>query len=60
MVAYNGYENGQPPAILYEVNGSSDDWMYGEQTSKPKILAMTPEVAQQDFGQHKQKFFLLR
>jgi carboxypeptidase T len=44
MVGYNGYENGQPPIILYEVNGSSDDWMYGDQISKPKIFAMTPEV----------------
>lgn len=25
-------------------NGVSDDWMYGEQESKPKIFAMTPEV----------------
>lgn len=30
--------------VGYVVNGSSDDWMYGEQTIKPKILAMTPEV----------------
>ena len=44
MVAYNGYVNGQPPQILYTVNGSTDDWMYGEQTTKPKVFAMTPEV----------------
>lgn len=30
--------------VEYVVNGSSDDWMYGEQTSKGKILAMTPEA----------------
>jgi hypothetical protein len=24
-------------------NGDSDDWMYGEQSLKPKIFAMTPE-----------------
>jgi carboxypeptidase T len=30
--------------VGYTVNGDSDDWMYGEETSKPKILAMTPEV----------------
>lgn len=30
--------------VNYVVNGDSDDWMYGEQTSKPKILAMTPEA----------------
>jgi len=28
----------------YEVNGSSDDWMYGEQTEKPKCIAFSPEV----------------
>jgi carboxypeptidase T len=30
--------------VGYVVNGDSDDWMYGEQTTKPKILAMTPEA----------------
>ena len=30
--------------VGYTVNGDSDDWMYGEETSKGKILAMTPEV----------------
>ncbi|MBK7817517.1 MAG: immune inhibitor A [Sphingobacteriaceae bacterium] len=30
--------------VNYVVNGDSDDWMYGEQSSKPKILAMTPEA----------------
>jgi hypothetical protein len=29
--------------VNYNVNGTSDDWMYGEQSTKPKILAMTPE-----------------
>lgn len=30
--------------LNYVSNGTSDDWMYGEQQSKPKILAMTPEA----------------
>ncbi len=30
--------------VAYVTNGDSDDWMYGEQTSKPKILSMTPEA----------------
>ena len=30
--------------VNYVVNGGSDDWMYGEQQSKPKIIAMTPEA----------------
>ena len=30
--------------VGYTVNGDSDDWMYGEDESKPSILSMTPEV----------------
>jgi len=30
--------------VGYTVNGTSDDWMYGEQTTKNKIYSMTPEV----------------
>ena len=59
MVAYNGYENGQPPVILYDVNGSADDWMYGEQTSKPKIFAMTPEVGSTGFWPSQSEIFPL-
>ncbi|OGU69641.1 MAG: hypothetical protein A2W30_03965 [Ignavibacteria bacterium RBG_16_36_9] len=59
MVAYNGYENGQPPVILYEVNGSSDDWMYGEQSTKPKIFAMTPEVGSTGFWPTQAEIFPL-
>ncbi|MBK7631579.1 MAG: immune inhibitor A [Ignavibacteriales bacterium] len=59
MVAYNGYENGQPPVILYDVNGSTDDWMYGEQTSKPKILSMTPEVGSTGFWPTQAEIFPL-
>lgn len=30
--------------VQYVTNGDSDDWGYGEQTSKNKILSMTPEI----------------
>jgi hypothetical protein len=30
--------------VGYIVNGVSDDWMYGEQETKPKTYAYTPEV----------------
>ncbi|MEI8138146.1 MAG: M14 family metallopeptidase, partial [Bacteroidota bacterium] len=30
--------------VNYVTNGDSDDWMYGEQTTKSKILSMTPEA----------------
>ncbi len=44
LTADNGYTHGIGPEILYPVNGDSDDWMYGEQTTKPKIFSFTPEV----------------
>jgi carboxypeptidase T len=30
--------------LSYLANGGSDDWLYGEQTLKPKMFAFTPEV----------------
>lgn len=41
----NNYLVGNPYATVgYSTNGSSDDWMYGEQSTKSKIYAMTPEI----------------
>lgn len=37
-------------ALGYKTNGDADDWMYGDQTSKPKIIAMTPEIGTNDDG----------
>ncbi|PBQ30746.1 hypothetical protein CNR22_02805 [Sphingobacteriaceae bacterium] len=36
--------------LHYLTNGGSDDWMYGEQISKPKIMAMTPEAGTYNDG----------
>jgi hypothetical protein len=36
--------------VNYVTNGDSDDWMYGEQNSKPKILSMTPEAGSSGDG----------
>ncbi len=30
--------------VGYNVNGDSDDWMYGDTIAKPKIISYTPEV----------------
>ncbi|MEM1358925.1 MAG: M14 family metallopeptidase, partial [Bacteroidota bacterium] len=30
--------------VGYTVNGDSDDWMYGDSLSKPRIFSLTPEV----------------
>ncbi|MEO0270870.1 MAG: M14 family metallopeptidase, partial [candidate division WOR-3 bacterium] len=46
MTKRSGYEYGTPWELLYTANGDSDDWMYGEQNEKPKILAFTPEVGE--------------
>ncbi len=45
MTQFNHYAFGTGnQTVGYLVNGDSDDWMYGEQSVKNKILAMTPEV----------------
>lgn len=36
--------------LLYNTNGDSDDWMYGETETKNRILSVTPEVGE-DFWQ---------
>ena len=51
IAKYNQYHVGTPSQTVgYITNGSSDDWMYGEQSSKPKIFSMTPEVGDQNDG----------
>lgn len=48
MVKENEFKAGYgSETVGYTVNGNSDDWMYGEQSSKGKILSMTPEVGPQ-------------
>ncbi|MEZ4954719.1 MAG: M14 family zinc carboxypeptidase [Saprospiraceae bacterium] len=48
MVDENKFKAGYgSETVGYTVNGNSDDWMYGEQASKGKILSMTPEVGPQ-------------
>ncbi len=43
MAVFNSYDPG-PIWILYEANGGTDDWHYGEQTLKDKSFAFTIEV----------------
>lgn len=51
LTRYNGYAFGTADQTVgYVVNGSSDDWMYGDQVTKPKIMAMTPEAGDQNDG----------
>lgn len=39
----NGYTS-QLSSELYVTSGGSDDWMYGDTSTKPKIFAFTPEL----------------
>ncbi len=51
MTKYNDYVFGTGmETVGYPVNGDSDDWMYGEQNTKGKIISMTPEVGNQGDG----------
>lgn len=41
----NNYKYGNSiETVSYDVNGGSDDWMYGEISTKNKIFSFTPEV----------------
>jgi hypothetical protein len=45
MTEINNYRYGPGGSSLgYIFNGGTTDWMYGEQSTKNKIIAMTPEV----------------
>ncbi|UCC78828.1 MAG: immune inhibitor A [Candidatus Zixiibacteriota bacterium] len=42
--AVNGYEYGTAWEVLYRVNGDANDWQYGDQIEKPKILGFVAEI----------------
>jgi hypothetical protein len=44
MASYNTYTYGPAATAIYITNGDSDDWMYGEQTTKSKMFSYTFEV----------------
>lgn len=51
ITKYNKYTWGVGTGTVgYTTNGDSDDWMYGEQTTKEKIISFTPEVGNNDDG----------
>lgn len=51
MTQMNGFFYGTTmQAIGYNANGCSFDWYYGEQTTKPKILAWSPEAGNANDG----------
>jgi hypothetical protein len=40
----NNYEVGTAWELLYNVNGDANDWQYGDQIEKPKILGFVAEI----------------
>ena len=50
MTTENAYTFGPGYTTIYVTNGSSDDWMYGEQETKDKIFAYTPEIGGSNDG----------
>lgn len=51
LTEYTPYRYGTgDQTVGYVTNGDSDDWGYGEQTTKNKIFSMTPETGKSDFG----------
>jgi hypothetical protein len=51
MTSENNFIWGTPfQTIGYNANGTSSDWFYGEQNTKPKILAFSPEAGSPDDG----------
>lgn len=48
----NNYPYGTPyQTVGYNANGGSFDWLYGEQTEKPKCIAFSSEVGEGGFWQ---------
>ncbi len=51
VAAYNGYIHGggklSAQQLGYTVNGDYADYMYGEQTTKPRIFGVIPEVGEE-------------
>lgn len=51
MTQYNHYPYGTgDQTVGYVTNGDADDWNYGEQNTKNKILSMTPETGSNSQG----------
>jgi carboxypeptidase T len=50
MTKENNYLYGLPGTLLYVINGDANDWMYGEQTTKPLCMSFIPELGNSDDG----------
>jgi hypothetical protein len=50
MTRQNRYITGVPGTVLYTTNGDANDWMYGEQGTKPRVFVYTPETGNDSDG----------
>ena len=50
MTRQNRYSTGVAGELLYTTNGDINDWLYGEQTAKPKTFGYTPETGNDNDG----------
>lgn len=51
MALQNGYRAGNPKSnAIYVTNGDMDDWVYGDNTTKPRLFGYTFEVNTADQG----------
>ncbi len=50
MAVFCGYVPATCWEAMYPVNGGSFDWEYGDTTSKPKIIAISPEIGNDGDG----------
>jgi hypothetical protein len=51
LTGENGFLYGKASETVgYNVNGCTDDWMYGEATTKPRIISFTPETGTSNDG----------
>jgi hypothetical protein len=50
MAVFCGYVPATCWEAMYPVNGGSFDWEYGDTISKPKIIAISPEIGGDDDG----------
>lgn len=59
MTGDNNYTYGPTAPTIYVTSGGSDDWMYGEQTTKNKIFSYTPEIGGSDFWPYSNEIIAL-
>ena len=50
MTKHNGYEPGQPGEVLYEVNGGTFDWVYGDVTGHARAYSFSTEIGSSSDG----------